>query len=165
MVTILPSMSKLLVISIALLVGCSTDKNVLTENLVCQLSSLNKQGCTPVLSLVSGELKFEETTQRFELNAHYDACHQVQDVIITGEYMQRTHKQVYDLELLATKVAIKNGKEANFPRTIGLISLNIATHKGHFTDVWAMIREQGQKQDNLFKVDVDCQLKPVQSDK
>ncbi len=149
----------------ALLAGSCTDKNALTEYLVCQLSSINKQGCTPVLSLESGELKFEGTPQRFELTAHYDACYQVQDVFITGEYQQRTHKQVYDLELLATKVAIKNGKEADFPRTIGLISLNIATHKGHFTDVWAMIREQGQKQDNLFKVDVDCQLKLVQSDK
>ena len=160
MVTILPSMSKLLVISMALFAGCSTDKNVLTENLVCQLSTLNKQGCTSVLSLESGELKLEESTQGFELTAHYDACYQVQDVIITGEYKQRTHKQVYDLELLATKIAIKNGKETNFPRTIGMISLNIATYKGQFTDVWAMIRERGQKSDSLFKIDVDCQLKP-----
>ena len=52
-------MSKLLVFSIALLVGCSADMNALTENLVCQLSSLNVQSYTPVFSLVSGELKFE----------------------------------------------------------------------------------------------------------
>ncbi len=140
---------------VALLTGLT--KEVYSEdNLTCRLSIVDKQSCSPVLSLESGEVKLNSSKQTFELTAHYDACFQTQDIKLTGRYQQRTHKSIYNIELLATQIS-GDEKEETFPRTIGLMSLNIESKKGQFVDIWAMIRAHDGRGKGLEQVDVSCQ--------
>lgn len=145
----------------ALLTAC-TNKNSLSNNLVCQLIVKDKQSCTPVLSLESGELRLDAEKSSFELKARYDACYQFEEVKITGDYEQRTHKSILNIELLAKQITeMKSGKLKQFPRTIGLVTLNIESQKGYFVDIGAMISAHGQMGEGLYKVDVSCDSEAV----
>jgi len=137
-----------------LLPACA--KKATTGNLVCELSSKDKQVCSSVLSLESGVLRLNDNSKQFQLEAHYDACFQSTDVRVTGEFKQHPHKSVFDLELLANKAELKGGSIDKFSRTIGLLTLNNNSLKGHFVDIWAMIRTHTQKVENLPTVDVSC---------
>lgn len=133
-----------------------TNQAYSNESLTCSLTIKDKQSCSPVLSLESGELKLDSDKKIFELTAHYDACFQAEDIKIIGQYKQRAHQSIYSIELLATLI-IKGEETENFPRTIGLISLNIESKKGHFVDIWAMIRAYDGRDKGLEQVNVNCQ--------
>lgn len=144
------------ILLLALLLSACTKKVTTTGNLVCELSSKDKQVCSSVLSLESGVLRLNDKSKQFQLEAHYDACFQSTDVRVTGEFKQHPHKSVFDLELLANKAELKGGSIDRFSRTIGLVTLNNNSLKGHFVDIWAMIRTHTQKVENLPNIDVSC---------
>lgn len=144
------------VIGLIVLITGFTKEVYSSESLTCRLTIADKQSCSPVLSLESGELKLDSTKQTFELSAHYDACFQAEDIKISGQYQQRTHKSIYNIELLAIRIT-GGEKEDSFPRTIGMMSLNIESKKGHFTDIWAMIRAHDGRSKGLEQVNVSCQ--------
>jgi hypothetical protein len=137
-----------------LLFACT--KKVSTGDLVCQLSAAEKQRCSSVLSLESGVLRLYDKDKSFELVAHYDACFQEAEVRVMGEFKQHPHQSVVDVELLAKKTELKIGSAGQFPRTIGLITLNNKSLTGRFVDIWAMIRTHSQKVENLPNIDVSC---------
>ena len=143
------------ILLLALLLPACANKTT-TGNLVCELSSKDKQVCSSVLSLESGVLRLNDNSKQFQLEAHYDACFQSTDVRVTGEFKQHPHKSVFDLELLANKAELKGGSIDRFSRTIGLLTLNNKSLKGHFVDIWAMIRTHTQKVENLPNIDVSC---------
>lgn len=141
----------------ALLSGCNCNKDLASPgNLVCQVVTREKQTCSAVLTLESGVIRFNQKDHSFELKAHYNACYQVDDVKISGEFKYHPYESVFDLELLAKKVVGKNTHSEQFPRTIGLVTLSNTTLQGRFVDIWAVIRTHTNTTNNLPQVEVNC---------
>ena len=143
---------------LALLVGC-TNPTPSDEDLICQLNLKDKQNCTDTLSLQSGELTLHAERLSFILTANYAACYQNEKVRITGLYEQRTHSKTLDIELVAKQtIMVDDGEVSDFPRTIGLVSLDTDSGKGHFVDIWATTQAYGKKDERLANADLTCQL-------
>lgn len=148
-------------LSVALLAGFNQQASS-AEDLICQIAAKDDQSCTPVLSLKSGNLTLKAEDLSFELIAQYEACFQKEAVKITGQYQQRANDKTHDIELLAKQVVTVDEEEktSTFPQTIGLVSLDIDSKKGHFTDIRAIILAYGKPIEALDKADVNCKVNP-----
>ena len=111
--------------------------------------------CTGVPSLVDAELRLSKNGT-FELNGHYEACYQVEDVRIEGTFQAAPHDNGVDLELLAKRTFGGDPEALHLERTIGLINLDIQTLKARFTDTAALIRSRGQMMGSAPSVPMVC---------
>ena len=151
------ALATIAVISILIFACDSSKKQNTSRDLVCQLVAKENKTCSAVLSLDSGEIRFNQKNHSFVLTAHYNACFQVDDVVVSGEFISHSYASVFDLELLAKKTVAKNRATDNFPRTIGLVTLSKASLKGRFVDIWAVIRTHTQKVEDLPHIAVNCE--------
>lgn len=144
-------------ISAALLTGCDL-LNPPGDIIICTVKTKENQACSPVLSLKLGELILKGKDLSFELTADYEACFQSEKIKFTGQYEQRGQSHIQDIELLAQEMKILDeGKIKDFPKTIGLISLNLKSNKGHFVDIWATTQAYGKSDDLPANAEVHCQ--------
>lgn len=144
-------------ISIFIFACDSSKKQAASVDLVCQLVANENKTCSAVLSLDSGEIRFNKENHSFVLTAHYNACFQVDDVVVSGEYKIHAYASVFDLELLAKKTVAKNKATDNFSRTIGLVTLNKESLKGRFVDIWAVIRTHTENVEDFPLIAVNCE--------
>lgn len=144
------------VMSILIFACDSSHKQNTSNDLVCQLVTKENKTCSAVLSLDSGEIRFNQKRRSFVLTAHYNACFQVDEVVVSGAFIIHPYASVFDLELLAKKTVAKNRATDNFPRTIGLVTLSKASLKGRFVDVWSVIRTHTQNVEDVSDIAVTC---------
>jgi len=150
------ALASIAVISILIFACDSSKKENTSKNLVCQLVAKENKTCTAVLSLDSGEIRFNQENHSFVLTAHYNACFQADDVVVSGEFVSHSYASVLDLELLAKKTETKNSATDNFPRTIGILTLSKATLQGRFVDVWSVIRTHTKPNEKLPLTTARC---------
>ena len=147
------------VLLVAIIAGCD-NQNPSAEDLFCQLVVNNKKSCTPNLSLKTGELSLSANSQSFELTAQYEACFQTEKFRISGQYEQTDNNKIQNIELLAKQiVTINDGSVSEFPKTVGLVSLNVDSKKGHFVDIWTMILAKGHPSEGHTQAEVNCQIR------
>ncbi len=153
------ALATIAVMSVLIFACDSSKKQNTSEDLVCQLVAKEKNSCSAVLSLDSGEIRFNKKNHSFVLTAHYSACFQVDDVVVSGEFVIHPYASVFDLELLAKKTEAKNRATDDFSRTIGILTLSKPALQGRFVDVWAIIRTHTQPIEKLPLITARCKGK------
>lgn len=128
------------------------------ETMSCIITAEVGGNCSPVLSLMSGNLNLQRSVQKFELTADYEACFQAEKIKFTGQYEQRGQTNIQDIELLAQTMVVDEGEVQKFPKTIGLISLDKKSGKGHFVDIWATTQAYGKNKELPANAEVTCQM-------
>ena len=68
--------------------------------------------------------------------------------------------KIQNIELLAKQiVTINDGSVSELPKTVGLVSLNVDSKKGHFVDIWTMILAKGHPSEGHTQAEVNCQIR------
>lgn len=121
----------------------------------CKIQSIKDSQCTPVLTLQRATLHIRERGT-FKLQGHYDACFQLEEVIIEGAYLLTEDNNSINIELLQLTREVSKTQNDQFSRTIGIVTMDRRHLRGQFMDVWAVIRGRGQYAAGDLTIEVDC---------
>jgi hypothetical protein len=130
--------------------ACSGEKPLIPL-MTCSISQKLPE-CSAIPTLEKGKLKILPS-EKFTLDAQYQACFHQETVHIQGKYKAATYNNGLTIELLATK--IKGLKSSEFPTTIAVVTLEKSTLKGVINDVWASIRSSTQS-DGKHVAEITC---------
>ena len=112
------------------------------ETITCDIQTRDTKHCTGIPTLHSGVLTIAQTGT-FKLEARYNGCFMIEDVIKSGLVQTVFYGEIVRIEFLTTQVTGTKSDSLDLPQTLGFAKINSTSLSGFLTDISALIREQG----------------------
>lgn len=146
----------LILMSIAALAKTSTAQTEAYpfKTMTCHIQAAGTSECTGLPTLHSGVLVISKEGT-FELKGYYHACFMVDEATKYGKYQVSYLNGAIRLELLTTKT-IGMSDAPDFPRTLGIVTLNRDRLDGELIDLSAALRGHSYHPENFVSLTLQC---------